>query len=138
MQRIFLLVFVFTSLLAQACAEEEPIRETDTLSTDTSGSGSDTPATCESLQAELDAELEAIQSCTVDAECGQAMTGTSCGCTRNLVARTDADTARFYEITETMTSMQCDPGLGSSCDCPPAEGFACVEDRCTWNYTTGG
>jgi hypothetical protein len=24
--------------------------------------------------------------------------------------------------------------LGGSCDCPEADGFACIDQRCTWNY----
>lgn len=59
--------------------------------------------------------------------------GTSCGCTRNLVACADADLSRFNELQESLAAAECS-GLISTCDCPPADGFACVEGRCAWNY----
>jgi hypothetical protein len=77
-------------------------------------------------------EAEAIRSCTTDQECGQVLTGTSCGCTRNWVARLNVDTTQFYDLVD--EAGQCGLGLASTCDCPPAAGFACVSGECTWNY----
>ena len=61
------------------------------------------------------------------------LTGTSCGCTRNLVARLDADETRFRDLLATQADMQCG-GMASTCDCPEADGYACENGRCTWNY----
>jgi hypothetical protein len=82
-------------------------------------------------------ELEEIQACASDDDCGEPLEGTSCGCTRNLVANKSADTTRFEELQEAMSQNMCD-GLVSTCDCPEADGFACVQDRCTWNYVSAG
>lgn len=90
--------------------------------------------TCAELDAELAKERQAIMSCTADAECGQDLKGTSCGCTRNLVARLDADTTRFYELLQRGQELECDPGLVSTCDCPNANGFVCKSGTCGWNY----
>lgn len=92
------------------------------------------PLSCDELEAERRAELASIQSCTSDAECGRELVGTSCGCTRNLVARSDANTARFETIQAALAEAECD-SLVTTCDCPPADGFACSAGRCTWNYT---
>lgn len=89
---------------------------------------------CAELGAERAAELASIQSCSADVECGQELTGTSCGCTRNLVARAGADVTRFREILSALERAECD-SLVTTCDCPPADGFVCNEGRCTWNYT---
>ena len=91
------------------------------------------PTTCPEAYDALSAEQDSIQTCTNDAECGQVLTGTSCGCTRDLVARTDADTSRFYELLDIQSGLECG-GFVSTCDCPPADGFACVDSSCTWNY----
>jgi hypothetical protein len=91
--------------------------------------------TCSALEGQRAAELDAIQSCTSDADCGQVLTGTSCGCTRNLVARNDADITTFQDIQAQLSDNGCDTGA-STCDCPEADGFACEAGTCTWNYTT--
>lgn len=91
------------------------------------------PTTCEEAYDAVAAEQDVIQSCTEAAECGQVLTGTSCGCTRNLVARTDADTTRFYELLDIQEDLECG-GFVSTCDCPPANGFACIDETCTWNF----
>lgn len=88
---------------------------------------------CELIQHQIDQELAQIQACEVAADCGQVLQGTSCGCTRNLVASVDADTAAFDDLLDEQSAAGCDVG-GSTCDCPTADGFACVENRCTWNY----
>lgn len=90
-------------------------------------------ASCEELEAQRDAELASIQACSSAGECGADLQGTSCGCTRNLVARVDADLTRFNQIQESLAAAECG-GFISTCDCPPADGFACVEGHCTWNY----
>lgn len=88
--------------------------------------------TCENIVRNVNEELEAIQSCEADEECGQVLEGTSCGCTRNLVARKDADISRFEELNRQRNEL-CE-GLLSTCDCPAADGFKCASNRCTWNY----
>ena len=90
--------------------------------------------TCATVQAEYEAEAAAIRSCDDASECGQTLTGTSCGCTRNWVARTDADTTTFYALQAEGSTMECDLGGGSTCDCPEADGYACVDHVCQWNY----
>jgi len=91
---------------------------------------------CNQVERNYDRELDRIQACNTAADCGQVLTGTSCGCTRNLVARNDANTARFDAIVDRAGDLGCDLGLISTCDCPAADGFACVDNTCTWNYTT--
>src|SRR5688572_5383363 len=85
----------------------------------------DKTATCEDLSAAFD----------VEAESGQVLTGTSCGCTRDWVARNDADTTTFYQLQEELAQGSCDATMSSVCDCPEAYGFACETGQCTWNYT---
>lgn len=114
----------WTTLLLFAC-DPEP-KDDDTA----------LPPTCEAVQAEFEAESTAIRSCTEAAECGQELTGTSCGCTRNLVARLDADTTRFYDLIAQAGEIECDLGLESTCDCPEVVGFACEEGLCAWDYGT--
>lgn len=89
---------------------------------------------CVDIEADYAAELEAVQTCTEAAECGQVLTGTSCGCTRNLVARDDADTTAFYALMDEAVAEECAIGGTSVCDCPAAVGFDCVDHRCVWNY----
>ncbi|MFZ5476002.1 MAG: hypothetical protein ACOZNI_04445 [Myxococcota bacterium] len=91
--------------------------------------------TCDDVEADFAAEAEAIRACDAPSDCGQELTGTSCGCTRNWVAREDADTTAFYALIAEAGDT-CDLGLASTCDCPEAYGFDCVEDQCTWAYTT--
>jgi hypothetical protein len=90
--------------------------------------------TCAELLAAFDAETLAIRSCGSDSECGQALQGTSCGCTRDWVARSDADTTCFYDLIEQAGALQCELPLGSTCDCPEADGFVCDAGICNWNY----
>jgi hypothetical protein len=96
------------------------------------------------LCVELRAELNAVQTCTSADDCGQVMTGTSCGCTRNLVARSDADLSTFSRLKAEVGAKLGNPdepiecrGLqfGSTCDCPVTDGFTCTQNRCAWNYT---
>ncbi len=105
----------------------------------TSGSGGSGAgfSSCEEVRQATEAALAQIQACSSDAECGQVLSGTSCGCTRNEVARLDADTSEFDAIHYvTIDGETCNGGrFGSTCDCPAADGFACESNRCTWNYT---
>ena len=91
--------------------------------------------TCEEIESAYAAELASIQSCTLNSECGQPLTGTSCGCTRDLVARTDADTTEFYTLLDKLSEEECEL-VGSTCDCPEADGYICDEGVCAWNYIT--
>lgn len=103
-----------------------------------SGTDSAEPATCDDLVAEVDAELSAIQTCSQDAQCGQPLTGTSCGGTRDKVARTDADPTAFYAALDAATAEECDAGMVSTCDLPATYGFQCDTDgACAWDYAPG-
>lgn len=93
--------------------------------------------TCDDIVAAVDDESREIRACTAPEQCGQELHGTSCGCTRNLVARTDADTERFYRLLGLAEDESCDVGMDSTCDCPEADGFDCVDGYCAWNYVTG-
>lgn len=92
------------------------------------------PPTCEQQLEDLQAEAVAIRSCEVATDCGQVLHGTSCGCTRDWVARNDADPTSFDRLLAEMNASSCETGLGSTCDCPEAYGFACEAGECTWNY----
>jgi hypothetical protein len=86
------------------------------------------------VRAELEAELRRVQACSAASDCGQVITGSSCGCTRNLVAANGADLTRVRALlNETIDGERC-ISLISTCDCPAADGFACEVGRCTWNY----
>lgn len=89
---------------------------------------------CEEIVEAYFAETAEIRSCTQDAECGQVLTGTSCGCTNNWVARTDADISEWESIREDAFENGCEIGGISTCDCPAADGFRCNAGTCTWNY----
>jgi hypothetical protein len=89
---------------------------------------------CGDLLTAFDAETLAIRSCSNDSECGQPLQGTSCGCTRDWVASTDADTTCFYDLIEQGQALQCELPLNSTCDCPGADGFVCDAGICNWNY----
>lgn len=94
--------------------------------------------TCGPIEQDFENAVAAIRSCETDDECGQVLAGTSCGCTRNWVARIDADLADYEEIRAKLEANACSlPGGISTCDCPAADGFACEAGICTWNYTQG-
>lgn len=90
--------------------------------------------TCGPIVQDYQNELAEIRSCETDDQCGQVLAGTSCGCTRNLVARNDADLADLEEIRTKAEANECSLGGISTCDCPAADGFACEGGFCTWNY----
>lgn len=98
--------------------------------------GAPADATCEELEAAYVTELAAAQACTEAAECGQVlMAGGSCGCTRALVARLDHDVTQLETLWTTGEDMECAfQGVDGVCDCPAADGFACLGGVCTWNY----
>ena len=86
----------------------------------------------------LASEFEAVSACETDAQCGQVIEDwPACGCTRQPVARIDADLSDLYRLLAETSELDC-AGLGSTCDCPEADGFACNEGSCTWNYLPGG
>ncbi len=92
-------------------------------------------STCEEFLQAFNAELSHIGYCTDAAQCGLVLKRTSCGCTRDRVARSDADAAKFYDIIARAKAKGCNSlPLNSICDCPAADGFACVDQRCSWNY----
>ncbi len=105
-----------------------------TAGASTGGSSGGAIETCGELQTAFTAETASIRGCQNDGECGQVLMGTSCGCTRNWVARNDADTTYFYELIEMAGPLSCDLALGSGCDCPETDGFVCDSGTCNWNY----
>ena len=61
--------------------------------------------------------------------------GTSCGCSRNWVAREGADIDLWDSLRDDAMDAGCElPGMISTCDCPAADGFVCNEGVCGWNY----
>jgi len=90
--------------------------------------------TCTPIVQDYENELAEIRACETDDQCGQVLAGTSCGCTRNLVARVDADLADLEEIRTKAEINECSLGGISTCDCPAADGFLCDAGFCSWNY----
>ena len=124
-------------------ATGDPSLGTTSLTTDepeTTGATSEASAStgeinnCEELEAAFDSETKDIRSCVAADECGQELMGTSCGCTRNWVARLDADTTNFYALIAKAERMGCELFLNGTCDCPAADGFVCEAGICGWNY----
>lgn len=92
-------------------------------------------STCETLVPALASETTTIRACELASQCGQVLTGTSCGCTRNWVARNDADLGAWNTLRDEAQALGCEiPGTISTCDCPATDGFACEQGVCTWNY----
>lgn len=93
---------------------------------------------------DLKEEINRVRSCNSESECGQVITGTSCGCSHDLVARINADISKFQQLKkeyEALASVsnelpsECSNiNFGSFCDCPRTYGFACENNVCTWNY----
>lgn len=88
---------------------------------------------CPQIVADFQAETAAIRSCQTDAECGQVLQGTSCGCTRDWVARIGANTRAFYDLLQDAGA--CGYAPISTCDCPQTFGFVCDNNVCSWDYT---
>jgi len=76
--------------------------------------------------------LSIVTQCTAPDDC-VSVPGTSCGCTRNLVVNKDMDLWLFWKVAEWMGNDGCSPFF-STCDCPPVDGYACIEGHCAWNY----
>lgn len=94
----------------------------------------DSVQSCDASVAALWTEIDNIRACESSAQCGQVLAGTSCGCTRDLVARTDADLSTYLALLADVETAGCDAGFVSTCDCPEADGYACTDGLCTWNY----
>ena len=92
-------------------------------------------SSCAEIVDAVQTELQYIRYCEEDADCGRVLPRTSCGCTRDLVARRGADTTRFYVLVDLGYENSCEMGFVSTCDCPAAEGYSCVENQCTWDYS---
>ena len=91
--------------------------------------------TCDSLDADFSSGLDAAKTCTDATECGQTAGWGTCGCTRQHVLRLDADAAALDALWNTGIDGECEfTQAGGGCDCPEADGFACIDNRCTWNY----
>jgi hypothetical protein len=88
---------------------------------------------CPQTIADFRAETINIRSCNRDADCGTVLQGTSCGCTRDWVARNNVNTQPFYQLLQ--DAQACGVELISTCDCPQTYGFDCVNQICTWDYT---
>jgi hypothetical protein len=99
--------------------------------TGTSDPSSD-PEACNAAKDALATMLAAIQRCESDADCGASVSEGTCGCTRATPVRRDAKTAEYIDLVKKVAS--CSDLGGGTCDCPPADGFACVENKCEWNY----
>jgi hypothetical protein len=95
------------------------------------------PELCMNLVSELEEEANKIRACQKDSDCGQILKGTSCGCTRDWVARKNIDPSNLYMIINKAISYNCSDELpiNSTCDCPSAKSFACIQGQCTWNYS---
>lgn len=92
------------------------------------------PTTCDKTFDDFVNESVRIRSCNTDSDCGKPLSGTSCGCTRDHVARNDADTTAFYEIMARAEAQGCSDNLpiSSSCDCPQVSGTHCLAGICEW------
>jgi hypothetical protein len=82
----------------------------------------------------MKATLSGVQRCASPADCGQPIPGSSCGCTRDLVARKDAELSTYLAERAKVSELGCATEGGSTCDCPNADGFACINNVCGWNY----
>jgi len=96
---------------------------------------------CATWVASVENAYAEIRSCTDASQCGQDIP-LGCGCTRNPVARLDADVDAFRALladrpTAADGSPCPDPDVpqGSTCDCPPADGYLCTDGACEWNLT---
>ena len=95
----------------------------------------DGEATCEALQDAYTAEIVAAAACTSVDECGQTVGFGNCGCTNATVVRIDYDIEHLESLWTEAWEMACDfTQVDGTCDCPEADGFACIAGRCTWNY----
>jgi len=91
---------------------------------------------CDDRVKELAATLASAQKCDSAADCGQRIPESSCGCTRDLIARNDADLSPYLAQRSKVRELGCETVGGSTCDCPNADGYACIDHVCGWNYTS--
>jgi hypothetical protein len=92
-------------------------------------------ASCSNVSKELEAERQRLQACESDNDCGASEGKGSCGCTRALAIRADADPTRYRALVD--RAIACGlPAGGGSCDCPKADGFRCEKASCAWNYVS--
>jgi hypothetical protein len=93
---------------------------------------------CDTAFNEFTKESLLIRSCTKDSDCGQPLVGTSCGCTRDHVARKNASLSSFYETLARAANLNCLDALPitSPCDCPAVSGSYCNAGICDWKYTS--
>lgn len=90
---------------------------------------------CADLDAELLAETERITSCERDADCGQAVTGTSTEPSCDLVARNDADVTVLEGLIEESAAGNCSFPFERPTDCPDPVGAICTDDGvCEWDW----
>lgn len=89
--------------------------------------------TCEEVNAEMKEELAHLQACSVDADCGLVLEGTSCGCSNELVAHKEYDTARLRGLQARAEELKC-TSTTTDCSCPATNGFVCTNGVCGWNY----
>ena len=92
---------------------------------------------CSTAEAEYEAALTTVQTCRESAECEPArpLVGTSCGCTRNLLASvraTDAEMAAFSAKKDVLVECFGSSRFISTCDCP-ARVPQCVAGRCAYS-----
>jgi hypothetical protein len=106
----------------------------DTTTSDTTAGTTGAIEDCDALLAAFWDEVAEIRGCEEDKQCGQVLTGTSCGCTRNWVARLDADTSHFLALVDLAGELRCELPFISTCDCPEADGYRCDAGTCSWNY----
>lgn len=95
------------------------------------GSGTCTQMDCSDWMEEYAGWVGAIDHCTTADDC-VAVSGTSCGCTRDVVVNKNEDVEAFEAMIEAMNADGC--AILSTCDCPAANGFACTNGTCGWNY----
>lgn len=119
-------------------AEQQPVRITAQANLmgflDERQAPDEAPAGCAALEHAFNAEYQSVRSCTHAAQCGQSIR-IGCGGTRNPVARLDADLRPLYAAEEAALAAGCnDLPLVTTCDLPPADGFACSNGICQWNY----
>ena len=91
---------------------------------------------CADRLSELKSTLASVQKCDSAADCGQRIPESSCGCTRDLIARNDADLSSYLAQRSKVRELACETEGGSTCDCPNADGFACIDHVCGWNYVS--
>ena len=129
-----------TTDTADADTDTDSDTATDTDSDTDTDTDTDTAIerSCVEIEAEFVAETERIRQCSDAEDCGQVLTGTSCGCTQDWVARNDADTTDFYALLAEGSAESCGLGTDSDCSCPETDGYACVDEVCTWNYVSEG